>query len=401
MIKALLLWLKRFPTFIRLYDKYVYSYRIKRKYTTLLKHYQTRSPFKSVSELLTDKGFSTAWADRFTRRKPRIFYIGNDEAQDNSGFLQELKLLADVRYYQKTDGGYGAHTEGLFGAEVVCEGISRRLADYEQSFRHEKWSPDILLMQGWGCQYKLEDLARFKRVFDLKIINISMDDRHTYWLEPKTAGTFGLVPVLDLALTAAPECVDWYLKEGIPSLFFPEASSGTFYFPMGLDKPYDVGFIGGKYGVREELVNYLVENGINVVTFGKGWANGHLPLADVNRFFNQCKMVLGVGTIRSCTDFYALKLRDFDVPMSGSLYITHNNPDLRELFLADEEMIFYDNKVELLQKVKYYLSNPVRIREIAARGCERAARDHSYRKRFLDLFHFIGIPEPHQGKLSG
>ena len=105
-----------------------------------------------------------------------------------------------------------------------------------------------------------------------------MDDRHRYLGRKNTARMERHSwpdSLLDLALTAAPECVEWYAKEGCPALFFPEASDPAIFHPMPeLPKEHDVSFVGGRYGIREEIVTAIRRAGISVTAYGDGWERG-------------------------------------------------------------------------------------------------------------------------------
>ena len=221
-----------------------------------------------------------------------------------------------------------------------------------------------------------------------------MDDRHAFYDNgaPEN-GTFGLIPALDLVLNSAKESVDWYIKENVPALYFPEASSLDFYYPMNIKKKYDVGFVGAKYGIRAKIVNVLVEAGIDVKAYGDNWENGKLPINETNRFFNECKIILGVGTIGYCEDFFALKLRDFDAPMSGSCYVTHNNKDLYELYDTnkDKEIVLCDNEKDYLHKIRYLLNHPKKLSGVAKLGFNKASHAHTYEKRFKALYNALKI----------
>ncbi len=69
----------------------------------------------------------------------------------------------------------------------------------------------------------------------IPVVNISMDDRHTFRGSRKRGsygGTVGLIGAIDLACTAAKECCLWYQVEGCPALYFPEASDPEMYGPL-------------------------------------------------------------------------------------------------------------------------------------------------------------------------
>src|SRR5215472_4408272 len=251
-------------------------------------------------------------------------------------------------------------------------------------------TPDILLAQTWAGYVNPKVLGEIRDEYGALIINIALNDRHQYWgrkVNGEWRGTYGLIPYLDLALTAAPECVEWYQKEGCPALFFPEASDPDIFHPMPeLPKLREVCFVGSRYGIREKIVTGLRKAGVQVAAYGAGWEGGRLDTQDVPRLFAQSKIVLGVGTIGYCEDFYALKMRDFDGPMSGSCYVTHDNPDLRLVYKVGEEVVTYRSVGDCVEKVRWYLSHEDERERVAQAGRERALTGHTWEKRFNDLF---------------
>ncbi len=244
--------------------------------------------------------------------------------------------------------------------------------------------PDILIIQGWGWNYTPKDLLTIKhRYRDLKIINLQMDDRFCYGLNT-SLGTHVILPFIDLALTTAPECVEWILKEGTPAFYMPLASSLDFYYPLEeVERVYDIGFVGSSQGVRGELIQALEKAKFKVKAYGYGFG-GRLPLEQTNEFFNQCELVLGCGNVESL-NFINMKLRDFDAPMSGAAYITTYNKDLEALFERDS-MIFYRSIPQLVQQVRYYLDHKEELQKIRDKAFKEASSKHTYEKRFRDVF---------------
>jgi len=253
--------------------------------------------------------------------------------------------------------------------------------------------PNILIAQTWASYINSRVFDHLRHKHGTVVINIAMDDRHQYWgdrIAGQWGGTCGLIPHIDLALTAAPECVDWYRKENCPALYFPEASDPDIFHPMPeRRKVHDVAFVGGRYGVRERIVSALRDAGINVTTYGRGWEDGRIDTRDVPSLFAQSKIVLGVGTIGHCTDFYALKLRDFDGPMSGSLYLTHDNPDLFELYVIGKEIVTYHSIAQCVEQARYYLEHDSEREAIASAGHARAKVDHTWDRRLDEVFKLV------------
>ncbi|MDX8378145.1 MAG: glycosyltransferase [Mariprofundales bacterium] len=312
---------------------------------------------------------------------PHIFFMGTDEFQDRSGIMQALEKFGKVSFFTRLDGEYGQNDPDISGRAA---NNSKRLQAIFSGLATQGSIPDILITQTWADYIHPQVLSQLRTNYGTVIINIGMDDRHRWQaISP-------LIAHLDLALTAAPECVNWYGKEGCPALFFPEASDSDIFHPMPyLPKLYDVGFVGGKYGIREKIVQALRKGGVRVTAYGTGWDNGRLALDATPMFFAQSKIILGIGTIGHCSDFYALKMRDFDAPMSGSMYLTHENSDLHQLYNIEKEIITYRTIAECVKKARYYLEHDAERAEVAQKGCKRATTEHTWSRRFAQLFQML------------
>jgi len=370
---------------------------LKKQYQTIINKYKNIEQKYSLEELLKQKGFTNEWSEHLKRKRLNIYFIGTDEFQDKSGFIQDLKKVCNLTYFKKYDSSYGQYSGQLVYNNKKGKKLntSKVIEDIEKLIKSNQ-KPDIVLMQAWGRSFDIDKIKAFKENENLKFINIALDDRLVYTATtPKNEkydyGISGLNSLIDLALVSNPEVVEWYLKEDVPALFFPMASSKEFYYPMDVQKKFDVGFIGNKYGYREELVNSLIQSGIKVEARGTGWPAGRIKLEDNNKFFNECKIILGIGTVGHCKDFYTQKLRDFDATLSGGVYVTHNNEDLTKLFVEDEEIILCNNIEEYISKIKTLLKDEDRLNKIAHNAYDKSSTMHTYEKRFKDLFHFLGV----------
>lgn len=381
--------LKRLP-WIYSWNAWIKSREVRRIYQATVRLYQNRSSLHGKSVTCVRRVSSSGSADRSTRR---IFFLGTDEQQDRSGIIQALGRLGELMYFTRADGSYGQNYPG--SEQDRRRTNSERLRHQFAILEANGKLPDILIAQTWAGYIDPKLLGEFRDRFGTVIVNIGMDDRHQYWgrqVGGEWWGTRGLIPYLDLALTAAPECVEWYEKEGCPARFFPEASDPDIFQPMPeLPKIHDVCFVGGRYGIREKVVQALRNAGVQVASYGAGWEGGRLENKDVPKLFAQSKIVLGIGTIGHCDDFYALKMRDFDGPMSGSCYLTHENPDLRLVYKLDEEIATYRSVSDCVDKVRWYLSHEDVREQIAQAGRIRALAEHTWDKRFQSLLRFVNI----------
>lgn len=366
------------------------SAAVKREYMATVARYARLPEPRSFQELLRERSVGKVLRAGIGRPL-RIFFLGTDEQQDRSGTLQALARISDLTYFTRADGSYGQNDP--LPPLLRKRAITERLWTLVKDQADQGIPPDILIAQTWACLIEPEIFSRIRQEYGTFIINISMDDRHQYWGEKiagEWGGTFSLISHIDLALTAAPECADWYMKEGCPALFFPEASDPEIFHPMPeLPKIHDICFVGGRYGIREQIVVALQNAGIRVSAFGSGWEGGRIDTESVPKLFAQSKIILGVGTIGHCSDFYALKMRDFDAPMSGSMYLTHNNPDLSTLFAVGKEIATYHSIEDCVEKTRYYLEHDAEREAIAHAGRQRAATEHTWDYRFNTLLNAL------------
>jgi len=86
-----------------------------------------------------------------------------------------------------------------------------------------------------------------------------------------------------------------------------------------------------------------------------------------------------------------VRLRDFEVPMSGGFYMVEHMEELEEFFDIGKEIVCYTDKEDLADKIKYYLKHDVERERIRKAGHERCLRDHSWHKRFQKAFHEMGL----------
>ncbi|ELV8579187.1 glycosyltransferase family 1 protein, partial [Vibrio vulnificus] len=352
-IKKLLLNIKP----IYLLNKEIKKKKVKTQYNKISQHYELMES-ASLSELLLSKGFTKDWFYAFQLRKCKVLFIGTDENQDKGGFVQSLSKFFDVKFFEDPTINWGHKRDGS-----ARDSNAKLLEKYLCKEAQTGLGFDIVLMQAMGKSFNSFDLMELRERYKFKLINIGMDERLAYKLNTPSCvsqnyGISGLNDVVDLCLTTCPEVVDWYLKEKVPAIYFPLASSKEIYFPISSTrKIFDVGFVGSKYGARVEIIEFLIKNGINVKCYGPGWTNGPLEPEFNNQFYNECKIVLGFGGIGYCEDFTNPKLRDFEVPLTGTLYMTTYTKELDDIYCGDEGIVLFKNKIELLEKIRIMLND--------------------------------------------
>lgn len=232
-----------------------------------------------------------------------------------------------------------------------------------------------------------------------------------------------------------------YKAMGAHPVYCQEAANPGIYRPYDLPVEFDVTFVGQAYGDRMEYIKYLYDNGIKVKVWGSGWSSG--SKSPVQRVARICKGILsrecwkkarvshkdhassplsvvpasisgGVLSDEGMIKMYSrsrinlgfstcgntheseerivqVRLRDFEVPMSGGFYMVEYMEELEEFFDIGNEIVCYTDKEDMLEKIRYYLEHDDERERIRLAGYERCRRDHSWHKRFMTVFNEMGL----------
>jgi hypothetical protein len=204
-------------------------------------------------------------------------------------------------------------------------------------------------------------------------------------------GVASLAPHVDLNLTSSPDSIVKYAVKGGLAMFWPEAAHPGVHKTHDLPFEFDVSFVGQKYGWRPKFIDALRKRGITVACFGQGWENGPLSDSEMVKLYSRSRINLGFAGVGHSKKLMCLKGRDFEVPMSGGLYLTQNNPELALVYQVGREIVTYESEDDCAQKIRWLLDNPVEASSIRERGRRRALKDHTWDKRFTDIFEIAGV----------
>lgn len=196
------------------------------------------------------------------------------------------------------------------------------------------------------------------------------------------------------------------------------------YKPVLTDRDIDVSFIGQYNGNRGRVINKLRKAGIDVFVRGWKWPEGRAFQEDMIKIFSRSKINLNINSqprrfrlksfarlfFRRSADwivpdfdwinnFYSwknieapqIKARPFELAACKTFVISGFADDLDKFYKEDEEMVFYRSTEELIEKIKHYLPLETEREKIAEAGYQRTLRDHTYQKRFEDIFKIIGL----------
>jgi spore maturation protein CgeB len=215
-------------------------------------------------------------------------------------------------------------------------------------------------------------------------------------------------PHYDWCLVPEKFRMDDYVAMGARPIYSQEAANPKFYKPYDLSYEYDVTFVGQVYGERPKVVKYLRSEGIDVRVWGQKWnhyvpsgdfpaevAGSPLPDQEMVKMYNRSRINLGFSAVwqEEETDerILQVRLRDFEVPMSGGFYIVEYIEELEEFYKIGNEIVCYTSQEDLADKIRYYLDHEEERESIRRAGRERCLRDHTWQKRFETAFKKMGL----------
>ena len=219
-----------------------------------------------------------------------------------------------------------------------------------------------------------------------------------------------------------------YEAMGAHPLYCQEAANPDIYKPYPVPKEFDAVFIGQAYGERPAAVRFLLDQGIDLHVWGPNWSGfgpvsplrraarwgrqalggaptplrlpaamlgGPLSDEDMVRMYSRAKIVLGFSacgeTHKDRERIVQVRLRDFEVPMSGGFYLVEYMEELEEFYEIGKEVVCYTDLADMVDKIKYYLAHEAEREQIAHAGRMRCLRDHTWQTRFQAAFGQMGL----------
>jgi len=203
--------------------------------------------------------------------------------------------------------------------------------------------------------------------------------------------------VLDLVLSESYHDKYKYKDYGYDALFIPSCYDTSIYRDLGpVERPIDVSFVGRLDRVgRKEYIGHLKRNGINVAVYGFGTELGPVNQSQMVEIFNKSKINLnfsGLSNIfnnRIESRLTQFKGRYIEVALTNSFALNEFVSDAGRYFEIGNEIDIFNNKQELLEKIKFYLGNEAERKRITKNGYARALRDYDSKAVWNKLLYII------------
>ena len=219
----------------------------------------------------------------------------------------------------------------------------------------------------------------------IPIINLSLNDRELFVGKIRNGKAQGIRDIckhISISWTSTESATKKILVEGGIPVYLPEGANPDLHKPYPNEKKiYPVSFVGACYGKRPFVLNELRSKGINVFAFGEGWSAGPLNTEEMVKIYSRSKINLGFSSVGSHDDLYCLKGRDFEITMSGGLYLTEHHEELSNFFRIGEEILTWKTVDELAEKIQFLLSNYKLCTEVSSACLKTSREKHSWQSR--------------------
>jgi spore maturation protein CgeB len=124
---------------------------------------------------------------------------------------------------------------------------------------------------------------------------------------------------------------------------------------------------------------------------------GSAGFEDMAQIFSQSALSFGSIEIASThvlrNPLLFIRVREFEVAMSGGVHLVNRHPELEEYFEDESEMVYYDSLDELVEKARFYLAPERKTArdKIRAAAVKRAVGEHTWSHRFEGVGKALGI----------
>ncbi len=244
-----------------------------------------------------------------------------------------------------------------------------------------KEQPDYILLWIIRSEFYPETILKIREISPKSIVISSNYDDDTQFYDLFRHYS----PFFDYVLIGEADFLKKYRQDGIKNVFkFMGVSKQHFRF-LNLPKKYDVTFTGIPKFNRYEYIKYLKDNGINIFLSGGGWKSYH-ELKDIYsggpidaenfvKVMNQSKIVLCFS--KNLFGAPHFNPRIFEVGSTKSFALLESFKGYLNFFEKDKEIVMFDTKEDLLNKIRYFLKHEKEREKIADNAHIKILKNYS------------------------
>ncbi len=323
----------------------------------------------------------------------------------------------------------GIETEAFFIDEKILE-YGRDAVNPWLIQTVEEQKPDLLFTFLFTDELKKETIEHITKKTKTKTFNWFADDHWRFSIYSKY-----WAPLFTRVSTTDSKAVAKYKAIGVDVIKTQWACNNLRFKDLKIEdsgsatkKFADITFVGKKYGSRGSYIEALKQAGLPAEGYGKGWESGIVSNDEMQNIFTHSKINLNFTespytTAKERLKFLAkffvkkeqgkykfnnqsilaslqsfvgaqrrqIKARIFEIPAMGGFLLTGDADNLSEYYVDGKEIAIFKNQSEMLEKCRYYLAHEEERKAIAKAGYERTLREHTYEKRFAEIFKQMGL----------
>jgi spore maturation protein CgeB len=223
------------------------------------------------------------------------------------------------------------------------------------------------------------------------IVHFNWDDRLHYTSKHKgqSVGVKKVAKAADFNLTMAVGPMSRYVSDAASVFYWRGISASASIEAVLPHVEFNrILFFGSRYGYRAQLIDYLTRKELPIDVFGSGWGTDFISYENLLYKIPRYALNLGVSTIGYTQGLSCVKGRDFEVPVSGGLYLTNHSLEIEQVYNSGKEILTYKSMDDCYRQATKVLENPLAFADIRRRGVVKA-QAFSWEARFNYLISLI------------
>lgn len=269
--------------------------------------------------------------------------------------------------------------------------------------------PDLVLVLD-GLDLPLDQIAQLRSRGIKTAIWLTDDPYYTDF-------TMRIVTHYDYVFTLELNCVEIYRGLGCKEVhYLPFAAHREHYRPTTGRSPVsrDISFIGSAYWNRISFFREIMPELMSYNTIINGIWWDRLPEAslygdriEIGKWMSPQETALSYSGSRIVINLHRSHVdetdnnnkllipaaspnpRTFEIAASGTLQLSDARADLGSFYKIGEEIDTFTTPLEMMEKIRYYLTHEEERRDMALRAFARTLKDHTYTKRLHQLLTVI------------
>ena len=310
--------------------------------------------------------------------------------------------------------GFEAIDQGI--VEALQANVTEVIVGSNDGLRHQAqlYRPDVVIVLNgvhlFAPDY-LDQLGDVRRM-GIPAVVWFVDDPYV------TDNTVKLALHYDYVFTHERSCVRLYQSVGCGQVHhLPLAAHFGTFRPMQVPRDYesDICFIGTGFPNRialfDRLAPYLQDK--KVVIAGGLWERMRnyrmierflrkegIPVLESASYYNGAKIVINLHRTpgaspenRNAMNWPAESInpRTFDMSACGTLQLTDERSELREMYAVGSELAVYRDAADLMEQIDHYLTHESERLIVAAKGYRRTRMHHTFDDRMTRMLDIVGF----------